>query len=477
MGSESSTPTKQNEVTSSLCTAHMNALRAVYAKLSSGNSSGFTQTSFESHCNFPPHLQNFARSMFLSMRRLFTESGRQTQNFVVFRQFVHLVEIFLLGSPREQSNLLFNMFSRDETLDLLSFERLVTDMIAIAQFNHKVVATKKDEQVVSKSYQNFVSSISTSLTSKAQFPLDSEKFVDWFSKTIPSAGKAVGYLLWTKFLSSNITSREDVVKTGTQQVSLWPPPFMDVSPSFLPTPDIIGWLLSSVIDEPQSMWEILFSAGSHGCSFGRLAAQVAGYGAPTVLLIRTEKKEIFGAYVSVAWHPRSSHYKDSNSFLFSLLPNLAIYRSVGENNFYFYDVKTKFSNIPQGIGFGGRLEHFRLFVTNDLSNGYATGIDSTYERGKLSSETNFNISNLEIWGMGGKEAKEKQIASRKAREEQMSKRKVNAAVAYSGGNGWEDGADKFIMDLAGITGSSSAYRESKQVVEENSDHEACVIRM
>lgn len=64
----------------------------------------------------------------------------------------------------------------------------------------------------------------------------------------------------------------------------------------------------------------------------------------------------------------------------------------------------------------------------------------------------FEVQDIQIWGFGGEQAREAQRKARENEERQVARsRKVNIAAAVSGGSGWEDGADKYIMDLAGIT--------------------------
>ena len=92
--------------------------------------------------------------------------------------------------------------------------------------------------------------------------------------------------------------------------------------------------------------------------------------------------------------------------------------------------------LPHGLGMGGNLETFRVFIPESLESCIARGSCLTYEPGVLlpqSSRGVFEIESLEIWGTGGDELIEKGIKSqelnRNIREDAIQKaRKVDKAA-------------------------------------------------
>lgn len=64
--------------------------------------------------------------------------------------------------------------------------------------------------------------------------------------------------------------------------------------------------------------------------------------------------------------------------------------------------------MPHGLGFGGNLEGFRLFLPDTLEQCTVRGMCPTYEPGKLVfsddvdvNNVQFEIEHLEVWGSGG----------------------------------------------------------------------------
>ncbi len=57
-------------------------------------------------------------------------------------------------------------------------------------------------------------------------------------------------------------------------------------------------------------------------------------------------------------------------------------RATGKvNNFVFTNTKKTFSELPIGIGFGGDIGNFRLWIDGDFGVGRAKMVDTTYQKG------------------------------------------------------------------------------------------------
>lgn len=76
--------------------------------------------------------------------------------------------------------------------------------------------------------------------------------------------------------------------------------------------------LSSYIPPVRLMgsWEILFCINTDGVSLRTFFDKVKNRN-PTVILIQDTNKNIFGAFLTEAWHPSGRFYGTGESFIFS----------------------------------------------------------------------------------------------------------------------------------------------------------------
>lgn len=146
------------------------------------------------------------------------------------------------------------------------------------------------------------------------------------------------------------------------------------------------------------------------------------------------------------WKDSNRYYGSANNFLFTLTPELNIYRTAGAGgcsssiqgaqagahanvptNYQYLNMKTY--GYPHGLGMGGHLENFRFFIPDNMDEGtsddnlvcIAGSSDLTYEPGEIVPpvpttgiidrysrnsvpQGNFNIDCLEIWACGGESA-------------------------------------------------------------------------
>jgi hypothetical protein len=94
--------------------------------------------------------------------------------------------------------------------------------------------------------------------------------------------------------------------------------------------------------------------------------------------------------------------------LFTLSPHFRIYHTTRITDNHFQFLATSGFKLPHGLGFGGNLEGFRLFIPDSLEQCTARAICTTYEPGKLVfsddidvNNVEFEIEHLEVWGSGG----------------------------------------------------------------------------
>lgn len=179
-------------------------------------------------------------------------------------------------------------------------------------------------------------------------------------------------------------------------------------------------------------WQPLFRDWQDGRSFREMLRGVLHYAGLAVLVLQAETGQIFGG-VSNGWEDKSGKYGGtSECLLFALEPTMRVLRPQGASESYAY-LNARNEYAPRGLGFGGRLECFRLFLDSDLNSCTVTSGDATYgNRKKLLPSSEFQkqlrISRIEVWGIGGQRAKEAQDTQRAVDEGQRDKaRKVDRA--------------------------------------------------
>ncbi|KAG0000107.1 hypothetical protein BGZ80_002673 [Entomortierella chlamydospora] len=142
---------------------------------------------------------------------------------------------------------------------------------------------------------------------------------------------------------------------------------------------------------------LLFSSKTSGESFSTLMQKITFQG-PTLVIMKDEDGYIFGAYADQDWEQKPNFYGSDRSFLFTIQPKFRIYRpSRVNNNFQYLDYGTK--TLPNGIGFGGQLRYFGLWLESDFSTGQSAAepLCSTFQSPSLSKKQDFKLDEMEVW--------------------------------------------------------------------------------
>eukprot|EP00188_Purpureofilum_apyrenoidigerum_P001307 Plantae.Rhodophyta-Purpureofilum_apyrenoidigerum.ctg17048.p1 GENE.Plantae.Rhodophyta-Purpureofilum_apyrenoidigerum.ctg17048~~Plantae.Rhodophyta-Purpureofilum_apyrenoidigerum.ctg17048.p1 ORF type:complete len:510 (+),score=84.99 Plantae.Rhodophyta-Purpureofilum_apyrenoidigerum.ctg17048:127-1530(+) len=112
----------------------------------------------------------------------------------------------------------------------------------------------------------------------------------------------------------------------------------------------------------------------------------------TLLLVKDASNYVFGAFCTHLWQPENRYYGDGDSFLFTLKPELKLYKWSRLNLFF------QFSN-SSSIGVGGGYEgDFGIFLDADLRRGFSDGCE-TFNSQRLSAEKEFECIAIEVWGL------------------------------------------------------------------------------
>jgi hypothetical protein len=185
----------------------------------------------------------------------------------------------------------------------------------------------------------------------------------------------------------------------------------------------------------QGKWRCLYTTARDGISFNRVAHNILGYGGQTCIMIKSTTGDVFGIFSDAPWKDSNRFYGNSNSFLFSLVPQFKILRSSATTNGAFQWLNLKSYGLPHGIGVGGTNENFRLHIPDSLEDCLVRTQCDTFERGRLiSSGERFEIMDLEVFGVGGDlavaEALQAQGKDRNMRNELIQKARTVDKAAF-----------------------------------------------
>ncbi|OMO87458.1 TLDc [Corchorus capsularis] len=212
---------------------------------------------------------------------------------------------------------------------------------------------------------------------------------------------------------------------------------------------------------------LLYRSSAHGKGLNRFWSNVEGYHGPLLILISANsedgsqdngksRKWIIGVLTQQGFENRDTFYGTSGN-LYAISPIFHVYSPSGkEENFVYshlHPTRKVYESHPKpvGIAFGGTISNERMFIDEDFAKITIRhhAVDKTYRPGPLIPNQGFlpveaPILEVEVWGLGGRTAKEVQIAYKK-REELFTeqRRKVDLKTFAS----WEDSPEKMMMDM------------------------------
>ncbi|KAJ1841745.1 hypothetical protein LPJ73_006015, partial [Coemansia sp. RSA 2703] len=109
---------------------------------------------------------------------------------------------------------------------------------------------------------------------------------------------------------------------------------------------------------------------------------------------------VFGAYFDCDLERNPSWRGNSLNFVFSIKTSgsslgLDVFRTTGfNNNYQYFNYATK--TLPNGLGAGGQLEHFGLWIDSNFTCGSSNSA-ATFGSEQLSSQREFVIDVIEAW--------------------------------------------------------------------------------
>ncbi|KAK0584598.1 hypothetical protein LWI29_015932 [Acer saccharum] len=225
-----------------------------------------------------------------------------------------------------------------------------------------------------------------------------EDFRNWCS-LVPSIRKFLGSLL----------TPPDSAKPGCQVPRLLH--LENIDPSMLLLRKEYAWHIGGVLSQQElEEWKLLYHSAVNGSSFSTFLGNISNDDGPTVLIIKDKKGCIYGGYASQTWERHGDFYGDMKSFLFQLYPKAAIFRPTGaNNNIQWCAANFSSDSIPNGIGFGGRVHHFGLFLSASFDQGHTFGC-TTFGSPCLSETNQISPEVIECWGLIKRARQEKQDA-------------------------------------------------------------------
>ncbi|CAJ1974679.1 unnamed protein product [Sphenostylis stenocarpa] len=224
---------------------------------------------------------------------------------------------------------------------------------------------------------------------------------------------------------------------------------------------------------------LVYRSATHGRGLGRFWSRIEGYKGPLLVLISAssgephegnsvDRKWVIGALTDQAFETKDTFYGNTGC-LYSIGPVFHVFPPVGKEKNFVYSHLHPTAKVyqphpkPVGVAFGGALGNERIFIDEDFAKVTVRhhAIDKTYRSGSLLPDQGFLpveglISEVEVWGLGGKVAKEVQNSYKK-REELFTeqRRKVDLKTFAS----WEDSPEKMMMDM--ISDPNAVRREDR----------------
>lgn len=223
---------------------------------------------------------------------------------------------------------------------------------------------------------------------------------------------------------------------------------------------------------------LIYCSSVHGKGLNRFWSNVEGYNGPLLVLIAASsgdahenhvdgKKWIIGALTHQGFENKDTYYGSSGT-LYAISPVFQGFSSSGKekNSVYshlhtisVYEPHPK----PVGIAFGGSTGNERIFMDEDFSKVTVRhhAVDKTYQHGSLFPNQGFlpveaSILEVEVWGLGGRRAREVQTSYKKREQLFTEQRRKVDLKTFSN---WEDSPEKMMMDM--ITNPNAVRREER----------------
>jgi len=162
--------------------------------------------------------------------------------------------------------------------------------------------------------------------------------------------------------------------------------------SCLDHPSIL-FINTNLLLEYRKNWRFLYSTVSHDRSLAELTSRIT-YQGPTILVIKTADGSMFGAHASTSWCDTEGGWVGNGEcFLFSIQPKMAVFHSTGKDE--------NFQMLTSDLlALGGSQGNFGLELGADLTSGCSSGNIETFHSIQMTGGSSFEVSHVEVWGLG-----------------------------------------------------------------------------
>ena len=137
----------------------------------------------------------------------------------------------------------------------------------------------------------------------------------------------------------------------------------------------------------------------HGESFAKLSNSLLNKGPNLIILWEQGSKHILGGFSKESWKIGPKFYGSNQNFLFTLKPRAYVYEATSFNENYQY-MNLKAKTMPNGIGMGGQLDYFGLWIDSEYGKARCAPSCSSYSSPQLSESEYFHYDHLEVWAVG-----------------------------------------------------------------------------
>jgi len=172
-----------------------------------------------------------------------------------------------------------------------------------------------------------------------------------------------------------------------------------ISLSYEFVPQLLNYRISPIISKPIAKqlskhlpvalqlddWKLIYSSNEHGSLLSTLLEKAASRG-PSVLVIKDESNNVFGAFISESW--RRGLFGNGQMFVFSITPEMKVYKW-SQNNSHFMNVKAGH------IAIGG--PKCAIWMDGKLRSGLSEKCE-TFSSDPLPGTTSFKCYGVELWG-------------------------------------------------------------------------------
>ncbi|XP_066599472.1 uncharacterized protein [Prorops nasuta] len=183
-------------------------------------------------------------------------------------------------------------------------------------------------------------------------------------------------------------------------------------------------------------WTLLYSSNEHGTGANRFLHHVLGYRGPTILFIRAEslnkdvERPTFCVCSAVEWRESHLYWGDEDSICVEIFPSYKIVEK-GTKTLY---LNTGIRGYPHGLRFGSNPRSPSISIDDSFSSVSVTGVP-------------YRIANLEVWGCGNQQLRERQLDIKKWQVKEAEKQRIVKLSAAE----WLDHPDRYLLELAGRT--------------------------